>query len=114
MPLSIEINGANLNDMLITREVVDRVLAYEKLDRQLALTVTQHETQQQRQAVMEAAYRTGDGSTSQMLTVWQRAEDIAARLEEQRITQTQYRQQLESLTQGNWAIQMDDYNGVVP
>lgn len=85
----------------ITRDVVDRVLNYEKLDRQLALTTTQYETQQQRQAVMEAAYRTGDSSTIRMLTVWQRTEDIAARLEEQRIAQVLLRQQLEHLIQGN-------------
>lgn len=91
----------------ITREVVELVLDYEKLDRQLVLITTQYDTQHQRQAVMEVAYRTGGSSTSRMLTVWQRTEDIAARLEEQRITQVQYRQQLEHLTQGNRAIPMD-------
>ncbi len=81
----------------ITRQVADLVLDYEKQDRQLTLTTTQYATQQQRQAVMEAAYRTGDGSTSQMLTVWQRTEDIATRLEEQRITRQQIEAELSQL-----------------
>ena len=63
---------------------------------------------------LEAVYRTGTGSTHAMLTVWQRTEDIAAQLKEQRITQAQYRHQLENLTQRNRALLVDYHNGVVP
>jgi hypothetical protein len=79
----------------LAREVVDLVLSYERLERQLDLLATQLETQQLQQATMEAAYRTGQGSTQTMLTVWQRTEDLSVRLDEHMVTQGQTRAELE-------------------
>lgn len=63
----------------IAREVIDQVLQYEQMGRQLDLLDSQIVTQQHQQAVMEASYRTGGGSTSAMLAVWQRTEDLEGR-----------------------------------
>ncbi|NEP61732.1 MAG: hypothetical protein F6K31_33065 [Symploca sp. SIO2G7] len=104
---ALELEAANLSRRRkavaeeITREVVDLVLDYEKQNRQLTLTTAQYQTQQQRQAVMEAVYRTGSGATSQVLTVWQRTEDIAARCQEQHIDQAQTVRELEVLVDGD-------------
>ncbi|MGB3495208.1 MAG: hypothetical protein WBA57_20935 [Elainellaceae cyanobacterium] len=84
----------------IAQTIIDEVLNWERLDRQLELLDSQMLTQQQQQAVMEASYRTGSGSTATMLTVWQRAEELEARLIETQIDQTQTRQGLERLVFG--------------
>jgi hypothetical protein len=55
----------------VAQQVVEQVLAYERLGRELALLESQIETQQLQQAVLEAAYRTGQGSTVHLLGVWQ-------------------------------------------
>ena len=51
-----------------------------------------------RTAVMEAAYRSGQGSTTSMLSVWQRTETLAARVQEKKILQVQVQQELEAIT----------------
>lgn len=79
----------------IASDVVDLVLEWESLDRKADAMVGQLQTQQQREAVMEAAYRTGSGRTTSMLSVWQRTEDLEARLIETQIDQNQIRQELE-------------------
>lgn len=79
------------------REVIDGVLAYEALSRRQILLLRQFETQLQRQAVMEAQYRTGQGSTATMLAVWQRTEDLRAQIEEVGIEQGQLVMELEVL-----------------
>ena len=82
----------------ITREVVDLVLNYEMLGRQAALIASQMETHQLQVTVRESAYRTGQGSTESMLSLWQRTEDLEARCLEHRIGQAQSRRELEVLT----------------
>ena len=82
----------------ITREVVGLVLDYEQLDRQAALMASQLESYRLRVAVAEAQYRTGQGSTTTMIGLWQQAEDLAARCQEQRIGQAQNVRELEMLT----------------
>lgn len=84
----------------VAQTIIDQVLNWERLDRQLELLDSQILTQQQQQAVMEASYRTGLGSTPTMLTVWQRSEDLEARQIEAQIDQTQTRQGLERLVFG--------------
>ena len=81
----------------IASEVIDRVLEWERLDRQVGLMIAQLHTQRQRAAVIEAGYRTGSGSTPSMLTVWQQTEDLEARLLETQIDQNQVRQELEGV-----------------
>ena len=76
------------------------VLDWERLGRRLDLLNDQLQTQRQREAVMEAAYRTGSGSTTSMLVTWQRTEDMEARLLEWQVEQTQTRQELERLVLG--------------
>lgn len=71
----------------LAREVIDQVLEYEQLGRQLELLDEQIVAQLQRQAVMEVSYRLGEGSTSAMLTVWQQTEDLEARRVEMAISQ---------------------------
>ncbi|WP_346293959.1 hypothetical protein [Sphaerothrix gracilis] len=81
----------------LARDVIDGVLEYEALERRRVMLARQLKTQRQRQAVMEVRYRTGQGSTDQMLRVWQRSEDLQARLEEVAIAQRQVVRALEVL-----------------
>ena len=81
----------------ITREVVELVLEYEQLGRRADLFASQLESHRLRVAVAEARYRTGQGSTSSMIGLWQRTEDLAARCQEKRISQIQTVRELELL-----------------
>lgn len=73
----------------LARKVVELVLEYEELGRRIELLDSQLVTQQQRQLILEAQYRTGQGSTTTMLSVWQRTEDLEARRAEKGIDQEQ-------------------------
>lgn len=101
---SLELEGANLirrREAIaenLAREVVEAVLNYERLERELSLIDSQLMTHLQRVGVMEASYRTGQGSTTTMLSVWQRTEELSAALEEKRIAQSQVQRGLEVLT----------------
>jgi hypothetical protein len=81
----------------ITEEVIDQVLTYEALDRQLKRLEGQLEAQRQRQAVMEIRYRTGQGSTDEMLHLWQQTEALADQIEAVQIEQQQVVRSLEVL-----------------
>ena len=83
----------------LARQVIGRVLEVEALDRQRQALMGQLETQLQRQAVMEVSYRTGQGSTATMLTVWQRTEELQAQIEEVGIEREQGVRALEVLCQ---------------
>jgi hypothetical protein len=82
---AIEVEAANLVRRreevatALARELIDQVLQYEQMGRQLELLDSQIVTQRQRQAVMEVGYRMGEGTTGTMLTVWQQTEDLEAR-----------------------------------
>lgn len=99
----IEVEAANLIRRreevatAIAREVVDQVLQYEQMGRQLELLDSQLVTQRNRQAVMEVGYRLGEGTTGTMLTVWQRTEDLEARRAEMLIEQGRVVVELEQL-----------------
>lgn len=80
-------------------EVVRLVLAYEEGERALELLQMQLETQQLQQAVMESSYRTGQGDTVTMLTVWQRTEALAVQLQEQQVVQEQTIQTLNRIVE---------------
>ncbi len=82
----------------LTREVVDLVLDYERLDRQAVLIESQLESHRLRVEVAEARYRTGQGSTNSMIGMWQRTEDLTVRCSEKRIGQAQVERELEVLT----------------
>lgn len=84
----------------IAQDIIELVLDWERLGRRLDLLNDQLQTQRQREAVMEAAYRTGAGSTTSMLVTWQRTEDMEFRLLEWQVEQTQTRQELEWLVIG--------------
>ena len=86
----------------LARDVVELVLEYEQLGRQIELLEAQLETQRQREAVMEVAYRTGQGSTQTMLRVWQRTENMQARQLEKQILQARTQQALEALVGQNF------------
>ena len=81
----------------LAAEVVNLVLAYERLERELELLASQIETQQLQQAVMEAAYRTGQENTGTMLEVWQRTETLESHLIEQMAERGRLRVLLETL-----------------
>jgi hypothetical protein len=81
----------------LAREVIGLVMDYERLGRELGLLASQIETQQLQQAVMEAGYRTGQGDTVQMMSVWQRTEDLQAQRQERSVAQGQVRRELEAL-----------------
>ncbi|NEP54534.1 MAG: TolC family protein [Moorea sp. SIO3C2] len=95
----------------IASDVIDLVLEWERLDRRVELLVSQLQTQTQRQAVMEAAYRTGAGSTTSMLSVWQRTEDLEGRSLETQIEQNQTRQELERMVFG-FAVMDEGVSGI--
>ncbi|WP_250565518.1 TolC family protein [Adonisia turfae] len=82
----------------IADDVVGLVLSYEKLGREYELLHSRLQTHLLQVQVMEAQYRTGQGSTSRMLTMWQRTDDMKARCDEKRIGQAQDRRELEILT----------------
>ena len=86
----------------LARDVVGLVLEYEQLGRKIELLEAQLETQRQREAVMEVAYRTGQGSTQTMLRVWQRTENMQARQLEKQILQARTQQALEALVGQNF------------
>ncbi|NEP18546.1 MAG: hypothetical protein F6J97_16865 [Leptolyngbya sp. SIO4C1] len=79
------------------REVIELVLAYERLERELGLLALQIETQQLQQAVLESAYRTRQGNTVTMLRVWQQTSDLQARYDETIVVQGQIAMELEQL-----------------
>ena len=79
------------------RDVIRLVLRWERLERDVELLDSQLQTQRQRVAVLEAGYRTGGGSTTSMLSEWQRTEDLAARREEKAIEQSQVQRELAQL-----------------
>ena len=82
----------------IADEVVGLVLSYEKLGREYELLHSQLKTHLMQVQIMEAQYRTGQGSTNRMLTIWQRTDDLKARCDEKRIGQAQDRRELEIFT----------------
>lgn len=100
---AIEVEAANLIRRreevatALAREVIDQVLQYEQLGRQLELLDSQIVTQRQRQAVMEVGYRMGEGTTGTMLTVWQQTEDLEARRVEMAIAQGRIVAELEQV-----------------
>lgn len=61
-------------------KVRDLVLEVEQRDRRLAVVRTQQTEYRQKVAVLEVAYRTGQGSTSQMMGLWQQGDDLNANL----------------------------------
>ena len=79
------------------RDVIRLVLRWERLERDVELLDSQLLTQRQRVSVLEAGYRTGGGSTTSMLSAWQRTEDLAARREEKAIEQSQVKRELAQL-----------------
>lgn len=82
----------------LAREVVDQVLEYEQLGRRLELLDAQIVTQEQREAVLEVSYRMGEGSTINMLGIWQQTEDMVAKRAELAITRERWVTELEQLT----------------
>jgi len=82
----------------LAREVVDQVLEYEQLGRRLELLDAQIVTQEQREAVLEVGYRMGEGSTVNMLGIWQQTEDMVAKRAELVITRERLMAELEQLT----------------
>lgn len=95
----------------LTREVIDLVLNVEQLDRRLDSLDGQLQTQRQRQAVMEARYRTGQGSTDQMLRMWQRTDDLQGRIDETAIEQWQVVRALEVLVLDDGHLAQEDDEG---
>lgn len=66
----------------IHTQVTELVLATEKSSRLVDLLTSQLASHTQRVAVMEAEYRTGEGSTEQMIGLWQQGENLEAKLTE--------------------------------
>jgi hypothetical protein len=101
---ALEVEAANLIRRreevatALARDVVDHVLEYEQLVRRLELLDIQIVTQQQRQAVLEVSYRMGEGSTINMLGIWQQTEDLLAKRVEMAIERGRLVTELEQLT----------------
>lgn len=99
----LEINAADLLRRreevaeAIAQQVIDLVLDYEAFSRRLEALEKQLATQLQRQAVFEVRYRTGQGTTDQMLQMWQQTDELRARIDEVRIDQGQTLRELEVL-----------------
>ena len=82
----------------IAGEIVGLVLSYEKLGREAELIESQLENHLLQVTIQEARYRTGQGSTRNMLMLWQRTDTLEARCQERRIGQAQDKRALEILT----------------
>lgn len=81
----------------IAQDVIDLVSEYEELDCRSISLNGQLKTQLQRQAVLEVRYRAGQGSTNQMLSMWQQTYELRARIGEVQIDQVQMVRALEVL-----------------
>jgi hypothetical protein len=81
----------------IAEDVIDLVLDYEASGRRLEALDGRLTTQLQRQAVLEVRYRTGQGTTDQMLSMWQQTDELRARIDEVQIDQDQTVRELEVL-----------------
>jgi hypothetical protein len=79
-------------------QVTELLLGIEKNDRQIALMQKHLASHRQRVAVMESGYRVGEGSTEQMIRVWQQGEDLQARLTEAQVNREQSIRKLLELT----------------
>ncbi|WP_458789414.1 hypothetical protein [Adonisia turfae] len=90
----------------IADDVVGLVLSYEKLGREYELLDSRLRTHLLQVQIIEAKYRTGQGSTQRMLTLWQRTDDLKARCDEKRIGQAQERRELEILTGADPGMQI--------
>lgn len=64
----------------LSQEITGLVLDYEKYTRREARVVEQISLQQTRQQVLEVGYRLGEGSTTQMLGVWEKQERLQEQL----------------------------------
>lgn len=101
---SLELETANLirqreeQAQDLANEVVSLMLSYEKLVREGELIDSQLQSHRIQVSVMEAAYRTGQGSTAVMVTLRQRTEQLEARCQESAIGQSQNVRALEILT----------------
>ena len=82
----------------IAGEIVGLVLSYEKLGREAELIESQRANHLLQVTIQEARYRTGQGSTRNMLMLWQRTDTLEARCQERRIGQAQDKRALEILT----------------
>lgn len=78
--------------------VTELILGQEKGDRQIALLTSQLLSQRQRVAVMEVSYRLGEGSTEQMIGLWQQSENLEAKLTEATVDREQSIRKLLELT----------------
>lgn len=94
-------------------EVTELVLLVERSDRQIALLRSQLESHEQRLRVMEISYRLGNGSTAQMIGLWQQRENLVAKLTEAEVSREQSIQKLLELTGYEVATseQMDPADG---
>lgn len=81
----------------IAQDVIDLVLGYEASVRRLETLDGRLTTQLQREAVLEVRYRTGQGTTDQMLRMWQQTDELRARIDEVQIDQDQTVRELEVL-----------------
>ena len=96
----------------IAEEVVDLVLDYEKLGREVELIRSQLQSHLLQVGVYEARYRTGLGATSTMIRLWQRTDDLNSRCVEKHIGKDQIVRQLEILiveTEVESGIESGDY-----
>lgn len=79
-------------------QVRDLVLEVEQRDRRLAVVRTRQAEYRQKLAVMEVSYRTGQGSTSQMMGLWQQGDDLQANLSQAESDRLAAMQKLLNLT----------------
>ena len=82
----------------LTRDVIDLVLAHDKILLQGRLIGSQIGTQELRQAIQEAEYRTGQSNTDAMLQIWQRTETLQAQCEANQAESLRVIRELEVLT----------------
>lgn len=82
----------------LQQQLLDLVLDIEQGERQIALLRSQIATHQQRLAVIEIGYRLGEGSTEQIMELWQQRETLEAQLTEETINREQSIRRLSELT----------------
>ena len=82
----------------LREEVFDLVLEYEAAEREYVLAHSKLATHNQQRQLIEIDYQFGSGSTTQMLSLWQQGESLAAQVIQAENKKTQITRKIQQLT----------------
>ncbi len=85
----------------LREDVLSLVLAYEAAEREYVLAQSKLATYQQQRQLIEIDYQFGNGSTTQMLSVWQQGESLEAEVVQIESKKTEITRKIQQLTVQN-------------